>query len=239
MRDLIRALEGKRRDLEAAAPRIADHLADILVAELNARVPGAEKHPNATGNLKRAITEKTAPYQVGDRWAVGVGNLNLLGRPNEQPPRGTIWDFLLGDDEDEDDVGAYGRAYEERQRAKAEVNRQAIESVQQNIEQINAQLDALGVQELDLVDSLEALTEEARRLRRNRSMMVRLSEDVEEAFRIKIAALASRVRAIEAQLVSIRARQSALQDQINLMEQYIKRIRQGWSTQRIRDEGLW
>jgi len=77
--EFIVQLRLQRDKLQQAAPILANRFADALVEELTARVPGPSKHPNASGNLFRAITARTAPYRRGSYVVVGIGNKALLG----------------------------------------------------------------------------------------------------------------------------------------------------------------
>jgi hypothetical protein len=92
--NLRRALSDKKRELTRLAPRAVVHMADALVDELQTRTPGESKNALNTGNLKAAITTKTAPYQEREFWIVGVGDKDRLGRPGDAPPRETITAFL-------------------------------------------------------------------------------------------------------------------------------------------------
>lgn len=62
-------------------------LADALIQDLQREVPGPGAHPNATGNLLSALTERSGVLITGHVWWVGVGNMNRLGLPGERKYR--------------------------------------------------------------------------------------------------------------------------------------------------------
>lgn len=64
--------------------RLAEALTDELI-----KVP-----VGATGNMRRGVTVTMLPYKTPGGWAIGVGDLSILGSPSEPSPRGTISDFL-------------------------------------------------------------------------------------------------------------------------------------------------
>jgi len=63
-------------------------LAEALTGEL-IRIP-----VGPTGNMRRGITLTTLPYKIPGGWAIGVGDLSILGDPSEPAPSGTISAFL-------------------------------------------------------------------------------------------------------------------------------------------------
>lgn len=62
----------------------ADAMAEALIEELTAVIPGRGAHPNATGNMLKAVTKRSKVNVSGDIYWVGVGDLELLGRPGEK-----------------------------------------------------------------------------------------------------------------------------------------------------------
>lgn len=168
--NLLKVLTRKKRKLEDLAPEAASRMGDALVAELQLRVPGRDKHRNATGNLQRALTKKTTPYRYGSFWAVGVGDMELLGHPGDAPPRGTIDEFLYGK---EGEGGVLGRAYTERRAKKLEReadrikkqreteirrierNKRHVEGLRKAIDRLNDIRDKYQETIIDLVEKLE------------------------------------------------------------------------------------
>lgn len=63
-------------------------LAEALTGEL-IKIP-----VGPTGNMRRGITLTTLPYKIPGGWAIGVGDLSILGDPSEPAPSGTISAFL-------------------------------------------------------------------------------------------------------------------------------------------------
>jgi hypothetical protein len=63
---------------------IVNALADAFIAELEQVTPGPGKHPNATGNLLRAVTAKSEVMQSGYFYYIGVGDLDRLGHRGEK-----------------------------------------------------------------------------------------------------------------------------------------------------------
>lgn len=77
-------------------------LAEALTGEL-IKVP-----VGATGNMRRGVTLTTLPYKIAGGWAIGVGDLSILGDPSEPAPRGTISAFLKW----------YRKTFKEEERAR-------------------------------------------------------------------------------------------------------------------------
>lgn len=232
MQGLIRVLEEKKRKLEAAAPEVASVLGGFLVEELNARVPGAEKHPNATGNLKRALTKTTLPYQKGKMWVVGVGDLSLLGSPNDPAPHGTIDAFLFGyetKEEEEKHPGYEGAKW----RAEREADRKAKELAKANrerdkwvlrsmIEQrrdLNAQIDALQGRISANNDRLDAIAAEIVRIRQAHISLT-------ESDQRRIMALEQEKRQLTAQNNAWREGMGPLRNRIDFLQERIDSIRE-------------
>ena len=79
LEDLRLRLSVDRAKMERLGPLLVDRMADALIEELNARVPGPETNPLNTGTMRKALTKRTAPYRIGTSWAVGIGDNSLLG----------------------------------------------------------------------------------------------------------------------------------------------------------------
>ena len=101
---------------------VADSLAEALIEELNANIPGANAHPNATGNMLKALTTRSEVRNVGDIYWVGVGSLELLGRPGEKRYEERPIARFLGEYREEADA-----AYQARQERRAEYRRGVAE----------------------------------------------------------------------------------------------------------------
>jgi hypothetical protein len=174
LQNMIRAVKKKREQLEDLAPKVASQMADVLVAELEARTPGQEKSPLNTGTMKRALTKRTAPYKAGDFWMVGVGDLSLLHR--SAAPRGTIEAFLRDHRQAyEDELTEKGiAAYQAREAARlaaiearkaARLNRiqqranRRFEDLKRRLRKLDAQLDAVWFDWVGINTRLVALRE--------------------------------------------------------------------------------
>jgi len=77
---LIADLKVTRRQLELAGPLIVNRLAQVMVEELNSRVPDQSTNPGNTGTLRRVLTTRTSPIREGNTWVVYIGPLDQLGQ---------------------------------------------------------------------------------------------------------------------------------------------------------------
>lgn len=95
---------------------VAENLAESLVKEIiNSK---SVKGPNDdTGTLTKGITAKSATFGSKGNWAIGVGDLNILGRPTDKAPKHTIKDFLAF-------IRGTYKAAQDRNRRRAEHKRE-------------------------------------------------------------------------------------------------------------------
>lgn len=91
------AHEGLRAHIaeQLARLRQPDTLADIALELSAAMAAGA---PKKTGVMAEALAEVGSPEQTGEGWKIGVGDLKLLGKPEDKAPPGTIAAFLMSDE---------------------------------------------------------------------------------------------------------------------------------------------
>lgn len=185
---LRQSIEVKQRALSAASIKArlvqaAEVYRSLLRADIRSKVSF-----RATGQLERALCTIVQPWRVDKGWAVGVGDIGLVGHPGDAPASRTtireFWDWYNKALE-EGDAGAVqahaerlkargiskARAARERARrraiptvapAKAKVPEDVLARLAREVRERQARRDALDAEMQGIADRVAARVAEAR-----------------------------------------------------------------------------
>lgn len=213
---LRRSIDLKRQALSDTAiqerlTRVANAYVEALRAELHAKLSA-----QASGNMERALCNVVGPWKTSKGWAIGVGDIALVGLPTDAPKsRITIRQFLdwFNEQLEEGPEERVAEAYAERKEGR--VRRKAVSAVQAH--------------QARMVQAAEAHRRGRQMQERQREFQT-LPDDAKQAERVRIE---QQLTAISRQLTNLRRQEAAGGNQAQIAMQRVALLEQEARLERL------